>query len=200
MKQEIISMLKVSWPIMAIILAMVVIIRVAYYKNHKKKVSILNEVMLLLFVAYILILFQLVTYSNNGLNGVNLIPFKEILRYEFGSKEFTRQVIGNIILFIPFGFFITYYANIKNIGSAFFTTVAASIVIETVQYFIGRSFDIDDIILNVVGGLLGFLLFVALDAVKKHLPSFFQKDIIYVILSILLIAFILLNIFGVISF
>ena len=200
MKQEIISMLKVSWPIMAIVLAMVVIIRVAYYKNHKKKVSILNEVMLLLFVAYILILFQLVTYSNNGLNGVNLIPFKEILRYEFGSKEFTRQVIGNIILFIPFGFFITYYANIKNIGSAFFTTVAASIVIETVQYFIGRSFDIDDIILNVAGGLLGFLLFVALDAVKKHLPSFFQKDIIYVILSILLIAFILLNIFGVISF
>jgi glycopeptide antibiotics resistance protein len=200
MKQEIISMLKVSWPIMAIILAMVVIIRVAYYKNHKKKVSVLIEVMLLLFVAYILILFQLVTYSNNGLNGVNLIPFREILRYEFGSKEFTRQVIGNIILFIPFGFFITYYANIKNIGSAFFTTVAASIVIETVQYFIGRSFDIDDIILNVVGGLLGFLLFVALDAVKKHLPSFFQKDIIYVILSILLIVFILLNIFGVISF
>ncbi len=200
MKQEIISMLKISWPIMAIILAMVIIIRVAYYKNHKKKVSILNEVMLLLFVAYILILFQLVTYESNGFNGVNFIPFREILRYDWGTKEFTRQVIGNIILFIPFGFFITYYANIKNIGSAFFTTVAASIVIETVQYFIGRSFDIDDIILNVIGGLLGFLLFVALDAVKKHLPSLFQKDIIYVILSILLIIFILLNIFGVINF
>jgi glycopeptide antibiotics resistance protein len=200
MKQEIISMLKISWHIMAIILAMVIIIRVAYYKNHKKKVSILNEVMLLLFVAYILILFQLVTYESNGFNGGNFIPFREILRYDWGTKEFTRQVIGNIILFIPFGFFITYYANIKNIGSAFFTTVAASIVIETVQYFIGRSFDIDDIILNVIGGLLGFLLFVALDAVKKHLPSLFQKDIIYVILSILLIIFILLNIFGVINF
>ena len=200
MKQEIMSMLRVSWPIMAIILAMVIIIRVAYFRNHKKKVSLLNETMLLLFVAYILILFQLVTYENNGFNGVNLIPFKEILRYEFGSKEFTRQVIGNIILFIPFGFFITYYANIKNIGSAFFTTVAASIVIETVQYFIGRSFDIDDIILNVVGGIIGFLLFVALDAIKKHLPALFQKDIIYVVLSILLLVFILLNIFGVISF
>ena len=200
MKQEIMSMLRVSWPIMAIILAMVIIIRVAYFRNHKKKVSLLNEIMLLLFVTYILILFQLVTYENNGFNGVNLIPFKEILRYEFGSKEFTRQVIGNIILFIPFGFFITYYANIKNIGSAFFTTVAASIVIETVQYFIGRSFDIDDIILNVVGGIIGFLLFVALDAIKKHLPALFQKDIIYVVLSILLLVFILLNIFGVISF
>lgn len=200
MKQEIMSMLRVSWPIMSIILAMVIIIRVAYFRNHKKKVSLLNEIMLLLFVAYILILFQLVTYENNGFNGVNLIPFKEILRYEFGSKEFTRQVIGNIILFIPFGFFITYYANIKSIGSAFFTTVAASIVIETVQYFIGRSFDIDDIILNVVGGIIGFLLFVALDAIKKHLPALFQKDIIYVVLSILLLVFILLNIFGVISF
>ena len=199
MKKELLSVLSSSWPIMAIILTIVIIIRVAYIKNHKKKVSILSEIMLLLFVAYILILFQLVTYEPEY-NGTNFIPFREILRYKFGSSGFMRQVIGNIILFIPFGFFITYYANIKSIGSAFFTSLASSLVIETVQYFIGRSFDIDDIILNVIGGVLGFLLFVALDAIKKHLPSIFQKDIIYVILSILLLAFIILNIFGIISF
>ena len=199
MKKELISVLTVSWPIIAIILTIVVIIRVAYIKNHKKKVSVLNEIMLLLFVTYILILFQLVTYEQDY-NGVNLMPLKEILRYDFGTKGFMRQVVGNIVLFIPFGFFITYYASIKKIGSAFFATLASSLVIEIVQYFIGRSFDVDDIILNVIGGILGFLLFVALDAVKKHLPSFFQKDIIYVILSILLIIFIVLNIFGYISF
>ena len=199
MKKELISILSASWPIIAIILTIVIIIRIAYIKNHKKKVSLLNEIMLLLFVTYILILFQLVTYEQDY-NGVNLMPLKEILRYDFGTPGFMRQVVGNIVLFIPIGFFITYYASIKNIGSAFLATLASSLVIETVQYFIGRSFDVDDIILNVIGGVLGFLIFVALDAVKKHLPSFFQKDIIYVILSILLIIFIILNIFGYISF
>ena len=200
MKSEIIEILKISWPIMTIVLAIVLIIRIAYFKNHKSKFSLQKELMLLLFVAYILILFQLVTYKNNEYSGLNLMPLTEILRYDFGSPAFMRQVIGNIIMFIPFGFFVTYYANIKKMGSIFLTTVGVSLVIETVQYFIGRSFDVDDIILNVTGGVIGFLLYIALDAIKKHLPALFQKDIIYTILSILLVGFIILYFLGIISF
>lgn len=200
MKKEILEIFKLSWPIIVIVLAIVLIIRIAYFKNHKKKFSLQKELMLLLFIAYILMLFQLVTYKNNEYFGMNLVPLTEILRYDFGTPEFMRQVIGNIILFIPFGLFVTYYTNIKKIGSIFLTTIGVSLVIETVQYFIGRSFDVDDIILNVIGGILGFLLYIALDAIKKHLPAIFQKDIIYTILSILLVAFIVLYFLGIISF
>ncbi len=200
MKEELLNALKISWPIITIVLAIIFIIRIAYYKNSRKKFVFHNEVMLLLFGAYILILFQLVTYGGNEYTGMNLVPFAEILRYNFGTEEFFRQVIGNIILFIPFGYFVAYYVKVKNIGSIFLMTVAVSLVIETVQYFIGRSFDIDDIILNITGGILGFLLYVAINAVKDHLPSLFKKDFIYTILSILLVLFIVLYFIGVISF
>lgn len=200
MKDELISVLKMSWPIITIVVAVLLIIRIAYFKNSKKKFVLHKEVVLLFFVAYILILFQLVTYSGNEYVGMNLIPFKEILRYDFGSDAFFRQVIGNILLFVPFGFFVTYYVNIKKISTMFLMTVGVSLVIEVVQYFIGRSFDIDDIILNVTGGILGFMIYVALDAIKERLPEFFQKDFFYTILSILFIAFIVLYFLGIVHF
>lgn len=38
------------------------------------------------------------------MNGTNLVPFREMFRYPVGSENFNRQVIGNILLFMPFGF------------------------------------------------------------------------------------------------
>ncbi len=188
-----------SWPTIIIVLSIVVIIRVAYYKNNKKKLVFHEELLLLLFITYILILFQLVTYKETEIAGINLMPFKEILRYDVGTDNFYKQVLGNIILFIPFGYFVTYYAKLKKIGSITLITLFASVTIETVQYFIGRCLDIDDILLNVVGGIIGFLLFIGLDAIRKHLPGLFQKDIIYTLLSLALIGFIILYMFGFIS-
>ena len=122
-----------------------------------------------------------------------------MFRYQIGSTNFYRQVVGNIILFMPFGFFATYYTNISKIRNISLITFLVSLTIETVQKFIGRSFDIDDIILNVIGGISGFLIYVALDAIRKKLPGFFQKDGFYNFLSILLIIFVILYLLGIIK-
>ena len=53
--------------------------------------------------------------------------------------------------------------------------------------FIGRSFDIDDIILNVIGGILGYLLYKFLSSIRDHLPSVLRSEICYNILTIILI-------------
>ena len=79
-------------------------------------------------------------------------------------------------------------------------SILVSLTIEVVQKYIGRSFDVDDIILNVVGGILGFLVHIGLDAIRKKLPSIFQKDGFYNFLSILLVIIICLYLFGIISF
>lgn len=79
-------------------------------------------------------------------------------------------------------------------------SILVSLTIEVVQKYIGRSFDVDDIILNVVGGILGFLVYIGLDAIRKKLPSIFQKDGFYNFLSILLVIIICLYLFGIISF
>lgn len=188
-----------TWPTLVIFLVIIIIMRFFYIRNSGKKFILHEELILLLFVTYILLLFELVTSRDVWMSGTNLVPFKEILRYPIGSENFYRQVIGNIVLFVPFGFFATYYTKINRITNISFITLLVSLTIEIVQKYIGRSFDVDDIILNVVGGIIGFLVFVALDAIKRKLPKFLQKDGFYNILSILLVIFVALYLTGVIK-
>ena len=83
-------------------------------------------------------------------------------------------------------------------------TLITSSTIEIVQYYIGRVFDIDDIILNILGGIVGFLLYIGFDAIKNRLPKFFRSDAFLNFLIILIIVLIIvysfnLNIFGIFS-
>lgn len=177
-----------AWPTIVIFLTIVIIMRFAYLFSNKKEFVFYKEIFLLLFLGYSLLLFELVTEKDVNIpSGTNFIPFTEIFRYEFGSKLFLQQVIGNIILFIPFGYFATYYIKAKKPLNILIVVLLSSGVIETVQYFIGRSFDIDDIILNTIGGLIGFLIYRVLDAVRKALPSFFQRELFYNILTFVLL-------------
>ena len=45
--------------------------------------------------------------------------------------------------------------------------ILASFCIEFVQFLIGRAFDIDDIILNVIGAIIGFLIYKLLFLISK---------------------------------
>ena len=126
------------------------------------------------------------------------MPFREILRYDVGTSGFYKQVIGNILLFIPFGYFVSAYCKIKGLGTITIVTLLSSLVIEIVQRYIGRSFDVDDIILNVVGGIIGFLLYISLNAIRTHLPKLFRKDWFLNLIAIIIIVIIVLYIFKII--
>lgn len=199
-KSTFFEVLNTTWPTLVIFLTIIILLRVFTILNTSKKFILHEELLLLLFITYILFLFELVTSRDVYMNGTNLIPFREMFRYPVGSENFNRQVVGNILLFMPFGFFATYYTKIKKISSISFMSILVSLTIEVVQKYIGRSFDVDDIILNVVGGILGFLVYIGLDAIRKKLPSIFQKDGFYNFLSILLVIIICLYLFGIISF
>lgn len=199
-KSTFFEVLNTTWPTLVIFLTIIILLRVFTILNTSKKFILHEELLLLLFITYILFLFELVTSRDVYINGTNLVPFREMFRYPVGSENFNRQVIGNILLFMPFGFFATYYTKIKKISSISFMSILISLTIEVVQKYIGRSFDVDDIILNVVGGILGFLVYIGLDAIRKKLPSIFQKDGFYNFLSILLVIIICLYLFGIISF
>lgn len=195
------DILGVSWPTIVIFLTIVIIIRSAYLLGNKREFAFYKEIFLLLFLTYTLLLFELVTEKDVSVSsGTNFIPFTEIFRYQFGSKLFIQQIIGNIILFIPFGYFATYYIKTKKPLSIILVVLLSSGVIETVQYFIGRSFDVDDILLNTLGGLIGFLLYVALDAIRKILPSFFQREIFYNILTFIILVIVILYFLNFFSF
>ena len=157
LKSAFFDLLDTTWPTLVIFLTVVILMRIFYIVNNGKKFILHEELLLLLFVTYILFLFELVTSRDVYMSGTNLVPLREIFRYPIGSENFNRQVFGNIILFMPFGFFAAYYTKMKKLGSITLISFLVSLTIEVVQKYIGRSFDIDDILLNVLGGILGFL-------------------------------------------
>ena len=186
MESAIRSVIKMSWP--TIVLTIVVILRVTYIMtSDKRKFCLYEEIFEILFLAYLVLLFQLVTSQDLPGGGTNLMPFREILRYDVGTKAFYKQVFGNILLFIPLGYFATSYCKIKGLGTITLVSLLSSITIEVTQHYIGRTFDIDDIILNVVGGIVGFLIYTALNAIRNHMPKFLQRDWFYNLLSVLLL-------------
>ena len=179
----------------AIIIFIVVIsvVRICSIKNNSKKLSLHNEILNLFFIIYVLLLFELLTGTENTLgSGFNIVPFQEIFRYEIGSRMFIYNVLGNILIFVPFGYFVSRYIKASNIWQIVIISIITSATVETVQLKIGRSFDIDDIFLNVICGVVGYFLFIGLDAIIKHLPNFLQKDFFYsLVCIIILIAFLL---------
>ncbi len=184
-----------NWPVIVIFLVTMISLRFFYFRSNREKYTLYKEVFSIFAVIYIFLLFQLLTKVelNHG-SGFNIIPFTEILRYHFGSKMFYYNVIGNIIIFIPFGYFIADYIKSKNIFPALFISGIVSTTVEFVQLNIGRAFDIDDIILNICGGIVGYLIYVAWQAVKNHLPKFFQRDWLYNFICLIIIGLIILYI------
>lgn len=173
-------------------------VRLIYARVAHEKIIIHKEFKSLIYIVYCFVLFKLVTTTDFESFSNNFTPLKEITRYEISSVLFFRNVIGNIILFIPFGYLITdmLYEKIGKYNG-FITcliTLITSTTIEVIQMYIGRSFDIDDILLNFVGGILGFIVFVIVRQIFKLLPKGKVADIIknticVIIVIVLLILF-----------
>ena len=184
------------WPSIVIITITLVAIRFAYLKNHRESAKFYKEFWMLVAIIYMLMLYELVTRVDIKVpGGKNIVPFTEIMRYEFGSDLFVYNVIGNIVLFIPFGYIIASYIKPKKLWTNLFISIIVSTTIEFVQLNIGRSFDIDDIILNTLGGIAGFLIYIALSAIERHLPNFLKSDwlknLICIIITTLIILYVL---------
>ena len=96
-----------NYPMLLIFTVVIVSIRTVYLIVNKEKFVFYKELISFAFLLYSLLLFYVVTFQDINYGTNNYVPFKEIFRYEFGSKVFIHNIIGNIILFIPFGFFVS---------------------------------------------------------------------------------------------
>ena len=189
------------WPVIIIITVIACTLRIAYLVKNKIHFCFYKELFTLFFILYVMCLFEVVTLQDNNYGLSNLIPFKEIFRYQIGSRLFIKNIIGNILLFLPYGYFIGYYINNKKITTAAILTMIISITIEIVQLNIGRTFDIDDVILNTCGGTIGFIIYNISENINKYLPKIFKTDgfinfIVIVILLLVIIFLFNINVLG----
>lgn len=102
---------------------------------------------------------------------IQLDPFQEILR-AFHGPWVMFLMVANIGIFSPVGFFTALLWRKPRWWKSILVGFCASFTIEFVQLFIGRSSDIDDVILNTAGALAGFWLFCLLQAI---FPNFIEK-------------------------
>ncbi len=196
MKDIILDMLDLSWPMIVISIVIIVSLRIVDILIKKEKIVFYKEILKLFFVIYILCLFQVVTYKDVNYGGMNFIPFKEMFRYDVGSYLFYKNILGNMLLFAPFGFFVGYIFNANKTYIIFILSIIASCSIEITQLSIGRVFDVDDIILNVLGSLLGYFIYKMLFKFNSKIPEKLKQNwiinIIIIIIIVLIVRFILL--------
>lgn len=140
-------------------------------KGNRKKAF--WKVEIFLFMAYLLIMCYFLfvadrlgrTYADRTYH-YNLMPFKEIKRFwtyrqtlDFWSV--VLNLAGNIVAFIPFGAFLPrLFEKCRNFWLAMLFSFEFSLCVEIIQLVckVG-SFDVDDILLNTLGGVLGFFAY-----------------------------------------
>ena len=149
------------WPMIFICSVILIVLRIADVIKNKRKFKLYKEIAMLFFVIYMMCLFYVVTFQDIDVptDGYNLVPFREMFRYSIGSPKFYKNVIGNMLMFVPFGFFVSYILRKTRLKWVILITFIISLTIEFTQVNIGRIFDIDDVILNVVGGSIGYYIF-----------------------------------------
>ena len=107
-----------------------------------------------------------------GLDTANFTLFKTIrmyIDYSYMLNSF-ENLVGNVVVFIPFGFLIPYV--FKRGGNFFVMLINAFLFvlgIEVFQLFSAfGAFDVDDILLNCAGAVLGYFFYLIYERLKKH--------------------------------
>ncbi|WP_343248330.1 VanZ family protein [Diplocloster hominis] len=127
----------------------------------KKRSSLHNFVLYSVFLFYIFVLCVLLFRTIHPARSLNLVPFRSIINYLSGRDQIMHtfalsNVLGNIVLFIPLGIYLTLFHRDKRIFKNLLWIVIISLTVEIIQYTFRLGIgDIDDIILNSLGGFLG---------------------------------------------
>ncbi|MGL5068649.1 MAG: VanZ family protein [Sarcina sp.] len=114
-------------------------------------------------------------YLGSGFGNVNYIPFVETLKMfnGEGTSMALHQVVGNLIMLAPLAMFLaTLYKKCNNILKIAGITFMCSLIIEVNQFFTGRIADVDDLIINTLGGVLGYLVYKLLVNIVKKIKLF----------------------------
>lgn len=169
-----------------------------------KKEKICNIILWINFIVYLLILFASLFLKKDyswsvflSKRELNIVPFKTIYHYItlLSADDIKLRIqakinlLGNIGLFLPLGIFLSFSKNSKQ------TTIRVllfSLVAEIIQLILNLgTFDIDDIILNTIGGFIGAVAMMFLMRLIKN-PD--RVKLIVSIAALLMLVIVILNI------
>jgi len=112
---------------------------------------------------------------NHPYDSMNLIPFIDV---SLGRGDFLRQVGLNILMTIPFGILLPLVRKENTtLLKTILYTFLLSLSIELLQPLINgtRSSDITDIITNVIGGIIGYTIYIIFKPLINKILSYIKK-------------------------
>lgn len=137
--------------------------------KNKKLIKILFYIYIAFLILFVVLKFDgsferiislhnsIIENEKDGLRNINLIPFRSISPYLKNITEpyAFKNIIVNILVFIPLGFFVS-NKNSKNVFKTLAICLSVILSIECIQLLFKIGFfDVDDIILNFIGSLIG---------------------------------------------
>ncbi len=153
------------------------------HKYNRKSQSVL---LYAVFIFYIILFLSIVIFKYVSLlelfsenrtvyRSFNILPFYTIKSYLMGTVDVSHSVgfnniFGNIALFIPLGIYLQLFKKNKKVFVNFASIFAISLSIEIIQFIFGLgATDIDDVLLNCAGGIIGILCYKLLAVfIKDH--------------------------------
>lgn len=162
------------------------IFRIIIYKRNGMT-NIFREIVIEIFFIYILALISVTFFPMRVILyawkfSFNLIPFNETIDMIKGASLRTSliNIIGNLILLLPIGFFIPLLnRNIRKLSKITLIGFFVSLSIELLQLVLMiRIFDVDDLIFNTVSVILGYIIYLGMAKLKKiqKLQSKIEKE------------------------
>ncbi|WEG12290.1 VanZ family protein [Pullulanibacillus sp. KACC 23026] len=119
-----------------------------------------------LFLTYLLTVIYLTLFTFNYYvygKSVNLVMFDSIrlMLRSHSPMLILKNILGNVLLFFPYGFFLPlFFKRFRSFSQLLGIGFLSSLLIESCQYeFAQRIFDVDDLMLNTVGAILGWIVF-----------------------------------------
>jgi glycopeptide antibiotics resistance protein len=180
-------------PYLMIALPIILIVRFIHYFSKRKtgfQTTFFHEILLILYFLFLVGLASQTIFPDfvNGPDGLkivesevqrfNLVPFNKIKEIKnaimYDNVDYVIiEVFGNIGIFVIIGFLTPllwkrYEKMTNTVGFSFLI----SLFIETTQIFLPRATDVDDLIMNTLGGLIGYILYLL---VKKGFPRFSER-------------------------
>lgn len=180
-------------PITLLVGVIYAVYRCVHIKKYGNTVSWGTEIMRWLFVCYLTGLINLILvpanlwmfiwanvfvgYSHSELvffsGDFNLVP--TVIKLITGELTIGRWVLKmlvyNFLMFVPFGFFLPFVSEKINNRSIWKVAVIVPIVVEVIQPVFGRSFDVDDLILNFAGIIVGYFVAFGIKNISKRMAD-----------------------------
>jgi len=170
--------------VLGIVLWIILRSSILFRRLRRKRVQAFREIFINIFAFYLILIISLTLFPMSIIwegvireyhSNINLIPFLDILNYfqhtdfsfAFKAKFLAKNLLGNLLLLVPIGILIpTLWIRMRDFKKTVIIGASISLTIELMQFLLayiglgwGRATDIDDLILNTFGVMIGYAIY-----------------------------------------